>query len=165
VGRLSDAHVLWVGSRSSVQFQHIFRNRSRLESRQAWVDACSTIGNLRTLIPMKSVFFETKTFTSTVSDYLTEEDYRALQAEMLKNPAAGDVMPRTGGFRKLRWADARRGKGRRGGLRLIYYWLLSDRQFWMFAIYDKNEMVGLTSDQERALKSAIEAELKKRGEQ
>jgi hypothetical protein len=57
------------------------------------------------------------------------------------------------------------GQGQAGWLRLIYYWLLNDRQFWMFAIYDKNEMVGLTSDQERALKSAIEAELKKRGEQ
>jgi hypothetical protein len=114
---------------------------------------------------MKSVFFETTTFTTTVSGYLTEEEYRTLQTEMLKNPAAGDVMPRTGGFRKLRWADARRGKGRRGGLRLIYYWLMSDRQFWMFAIYDKDEMVGLTADQERALKNAIETGLKKRGEQ
>jgi hypothetical protein len=113
---------------------------------------------------MKSVFYETTTFTSTVNEYLTEDAYRTLQAEMLKNPAAGEVMPRTGGFRKLRWADARRGKGRRGGLRVIYYWLLSAQQFWMFAIYDKDEMVGLTADQERALKRAIDAELKKRGE-
>jgi len=59
-------------------------------------------------------------------------------------------MPRTGGFRKLRWADARRGKGKRGGLRVIYYWLLDDGQFWMFAVYDKDELENLTSDQEKS---------------
>lgn len=112
---------------------------------------------------MKTVFFETTTFTATVGDYLTDDEYRQLQLEMQANPQAGDVMPRTGGFRKLRWADGRRGKGKRGGLRVIYYWLLDDGQFWMFAIYDKDELENLTSDQEKALKAAICAELKKRG--
>ncbi|VVQ31819.1 Toxin HigB-2 [Pseudomonas fluorescens] len=82
---------------------------------------------------------------------------------MQGNPLAGDVMPRTGGFRKLRWADARRGKGRRGGLRVIYYWLMNDGQFWMFAIYDKDELENLTAEQEKALKKAIDKELKTRG--
>jgi hypothetical protein len=112
---------------------------------------------------MRTVFFETTTFTATVGDYLTEDEYRTLQTEMQEHPTAGDVMPRTGGLRKLRWADGRRGKGKRGGLRVIYYWLLNDSQFWMFAIYDKDEMANLTSEQEKALKSAIDAELKKRG--
>ncbi|VVN11846.1 Toxin HigB-2 [Pseudomonas fluorescens] len=113
---------------------------------------------------MKTVFFETTSFTATVGDYLTDDEYRQLQTEMQANPEAGDVMPRTGGFRKLRWQDARRGKGKRGGLRVIYYWLLNDGQFWMFSIYDKDEMANLTADQEKALKAAIDAELKKRGE-
>jgi mRNA-degrading endonuclease RelE of RelBE toxin-antitoxin system len=112
---------------------------------------------------MRTVFFETTSFTATVGNYLTDDEYRALQSHMQLNPQAGDVMPRTGGFRKLRWADVRRGKGRRGGLRVIYYWLMNDGQFWMFAIYDKDELENLTAEQEKALKKAIEAELKKRG--
>jgi mRNA-degrading endonuclease RelE of RelBE toxin-antitoxin system len=56
-------------------------------------------------------------------------------------------MPGTGGFRKLRWHDERRGKGKRGGLRVIYYWLINDRQIWMFSIYDKDEVSNLTADQ------------------
>ena len=114
-------------------------------------------------LPMRSLFFETSSFTATVGHYLTDDEYRALQVDMQANPHAGDVMPRTGGFRKLRWADGRRGKGKRGGLRVIYYWLLNDGQFWMFAIYDKDELENLTADQEKALKRAIEAELKARG--
>jgi len=112
---------------------------------------------------MRTVFFETTSFTATVGDYLKDDEYRQLQVEMQANPLAGDVMPRTGGFRKLRWQDTRRGKGKRGGLRVIYYWLSDDGQFWMFAIYDKDELENLTSDQEKALKTAIGAELKQRG--
>ena len=97
---------------------------------------------------MRTVFFETTSFTATVGDYLNDDEYRQLQVEMQANPLAGDVMPRTGGFRKLRWQDTRRGKGKRGGLRVIYYWLLDDGQFWMFAIYDKDELENLTADQE-----------------
>ncbi len=112
---------------------------------------------------MKAVFFETSTFTATVGDYLTDDEYRQLQADMVANPQAGAVMLRTGGFRKLRWSDGRRGKGKRGGLRVIYYWLSDDGQFWMFAIYDKDELENLTSEQEKVLKKAITDELKKRG--
>jgi len=112
---------------------------------------------------MKALFFETTSFTATVGNYLTDDDYRQLQRTLLKNPEAGDLMPRTGGFRKLRWADERRGKGKRGGLRVIYYWLMGNGQFWMFAIYDKDELENLTPEQEKQLKQAITAELKKRG--
>jgi hypothetical protein len=112
---------------------------------------------------MRILFFETTTFTATVGHYLTDDEYRVLQSYMLQHPQGGDVMPRTGGFRKLRWFDERRGKGKRGGLRVIYYWLVNDRQFWMFAIYDKDELANLTCEQEKTLKRAIEAELKVRG--
>lgn len=121
------------------------------------------VGNLPILVTMKATFIETTIFTATVGDYLTDDQYRQLQVDMLADPTCGDLMPRTGGFRKLRWADSRRGKGKRGGLRVIYYWLLGDGQFWMFAIYDKDEMENLTADQEKQLKSAISAELEKRG--
>lgn len=111
---------------------------------------------------MEAIFFETSSFTATVSDYLSDDEYKALQQELLINPECGDVMPRTGGFRKLRWGDRRRGKGKRGGLRVIYYWLSSDGQMWMFAIYDKDELENLTCDQERALKQAITVEVEAR---
>ena len=77
---------------------------------------------------------------------------------LLANPESGDLMPRTGGFRKLRWLDNRRGKGKRGGLRVIYYWLPRDAQFWMFTLYNKDEMENLTNVQEQQLKQAITAE-------
>ncbi|MCG6574076.1 toxin [Pseudomonas sp. AF32] len=113
---------------------------------------------------MRTQFFETSSFTATVSRYLTDDEYRLLQTHLLQHPGAGDLMSRTGGGgRKLRWADGRRGKGKRGGLRVIYYWLMNDGQFWRFAIYDKDELENLTSDQEKTLKRAIDAELKVRG--
>ncbi|ONN70766.1 toxin [Pseudomonas oryzihabitans] len=108
---------------------------------------------------MEATFFETSSFSATVGDYLKDEEYRELQAEILKNPKCGDVMQRTGGFRKLRWGDARRGKGKRGGLRVIYYWLSDEGQIWLFAIYDKDELENLTPDQEKAMKAAIAAEI------
>ena len=59
-------------------------------------------------------FIEAPAFTRHLSDYLGDDEYRAVQEELGTNPELGDLMPGTGGFRKMRWADARRGKGRRG---------------------------------------------------
>ena len=80
----------------------------------------------------------------------------------MENPELGDVMPGTGGFRKVRWKDARRGKGKRGGLRVIYYHLTADNQIWFFTLYDKDEAIDLTADEKKALKKAIQAELEAR---
>jgi len=60
------------------------------------------------------------------------------------DPEAGALIPGTGGLRKLRFADGRRGKGKRGGLRVIYYWWHAGLQFWLFTIYDKEELSDLT---------------------
>lgn len=108
---------------------------------------------------MKLVFFETPLFTRLLSDYLTDESYRLLQRALLGNPELGAVMPGTGGFRKVRWEDPRRGKGKRGGLRVIYYHLTADHQIWFFTLYDKDEAVDLTTEEKRSLKKAIQAEL------
>jgi len=70
---------------------------------------------------MKLVFVELPAFERHRADYLDDDGFRALQNLLMKNPEAGDLMPDTGGLRKLRFADARRGKGKRGGLRVIYY--------------------------------------------
>lgn len=112
---------------------------------------------------MKGLFFETSGFTANLARYLGNEEYRQVQLTLLLDPESGALMPGAGGFRKLRWSDSRRGKGKRGGLRLIYYWLEWDSQFWMFAIYDKDEVKDLTQAQKRQLKRAITAELETRG--
>ncbi len=77
----------------------------------------------------------------------------------MDNPGRGEIMPGTGGFRKLRWRDPRRGKGKRGGLRVIYYYLTSDHQIWFVTIYDKDEMMDLTVEEKRILKRAVQTEL------
>lgn len=111
---------------------------------------------------MKLVFFETPLFTRLLPDYLDDEAYSELQRTLVANPETGEIMPGTGGFRKMRWADPRRGKGKRGGLRVIYYYLTEDHQIWMFTIYDKDQVTDLNTRQKQALKQAIQAELQAR---
>ena len=108
---------------------------------------------------MKLVFFETPLFTRLVEKYFTDDTYRELQLILMKNPELGDVMPGTGGFRKLCWRDPNRGKGKRGGLRVIYYYLTADNQIWFFTVYDKDEAVDLTTEEKKILKQAIQKEL------
>lgn len=107
-------------------------------------------------------FIETPTFTALIAEYLEDDEYRALQSFLAGDPEAGDVMPGTGGFRKLRWADRRRGKGKRGGLRVIYYHLLTDAQIWLVTLYDKGEVADLSAAEKRLLKAALDAELARR---
>ena len=64
-------------------------------------------------------FIETKLFTRLVQDYLTGDEYRELQTVLIERPEADDVIPGTGGARKLRWRAP--GRGKRGGYRVIYY--------------------------------------------
>ena len=78
------------------------------------------------------------------------------------NPDAGDVIPGAGGLRKLRFPDERRGKGKRGGLRVIYYWWDTESEFWLFTVYDKNEMSDLSKAQRQLLKEMIKTELEAR---
>ena len=111
---------------------------------------------------MKAVFVELPAFERHRTDYLDDDTFRALQNLLMKQPQAGDPIPDTGGLRKLRFADARRGKGKRGGLRVIYYWWEAEFQFWLFTLYDKGEMADLTAQQRRVLKGLIKAELEAR---
>ena len=111
---------------------------------------------------MKAAFVELPAFERHRSHYLDDDAFRALQNQLMKDPVAGDPMRDTGGLRKLRFADARRGKGKRGGLRVIYYWWGAGLQFWLFTVYDKDEMTDLTPRQRKALKEMIKTELEAR---
>jgi hypothetical protein len=103
-------------------------------------------------------FIESPAFTRYLSRYLHDDEYRALQKDLVHNPLAGDLMPGTGGFRKARWADTRRGKGRRGGLRIIYYYFPRDHQIWLMTLFNKDEASDLSAKEKKALKAAIETE-------
>lgn len=96
---------------------------------------------------MKALFVELPAFAKYRADYLGDEEFRGLQQSMLKNPEGGAVIEGTGGLRKLRHGDSRRGKGKRGGLRVIYYGWDGGRQFWLFTLYDKDEMQNLSSEE------------------
>jgi len=111
---------------------------------------------------MKALFVELPAFSRHRAEYLSDEDFRRLQNDLLKNPAAGDVIQGTGGLRKLRKADPRRGKGRRGGLRVIYFWWEARRQIWLFTLYDKDEMADLSPDERKALRDMLKRELEAR---
>lgn len=111
---------------------------------------------------MKLVFFETPLFTRLLPDYLADDSYRKLQRVLIETPELGDVNPGTGRFRKVRWEDSRRGKGKRGGLRVIYYHLTAEHQIWFFTLYDKDEATDLTTDEKKTLQKAIQAELEAR---
>lgn len=111
---------------------------------------------------MKALFVELPAFSRYRSDYLDDDGFRALQNTLIAHPCAGDVIEGTGGLRKLRHADARRGKGKRGGLRIIYFWWEAGKQFWLFTVYDKNEMSDLSAKDKKALKELIRLELEAR---
>lgn len=111
---------------------------------------------------MKALFVELPAFERHRSKYLDDERFSDLQAALMADPEAGDVIRDTGGLRKLRFADSRRGKGKRGGLRVIYYWWAPGRQFWLFTLYGKGEVSDLTTDQRKVIREALKAELKAR---
>ena len=83
------------------------------------------------------IFIETSTFTKLIDGYLTQDEYLGLQRFLLQSPDAGKVVPGSGGIRKLRWALA--GKGKRGGLRVIYFWKPRDDEIWFLTVYGKNQ--------------------------
>jgi len=108
---------------------------------------------------VKAVFVELPPFERHRNEYLDDDSFLTLQQLLMHSPEAGDVIPGAGGLRKLRFADERRGKGKRGGLRVIYYWWSGKSQFWLFTLYNKDEMSDLTKGQRELLKEMIKREL------
>ena len=103
-------------------------------------------------------FIETTVFTRRLKSLLTDENYRNLQNELLANPAVGKIIKGSGGIRKTRWAGS--GRGKRGEVRVIYYWIREKEIILMLLIYTKKEQEDLTSAQLKILKDLVEVELK-----
>lgn len=99
---------------------------------------------------------ETRGFTKRICDLLSDDDYRHLQLELVRNPESGRIIPGTGGLRKIRWAAS--GRGKRGGARVIYFWHPKSQQLLMLFVYSKNERSDLTAAQRRALRAIVETE-------
>lgn len=95
---------------------------------------CSSI-RLGRIVEAVFTFIESSTFERACAVYLDDDELAELQQFMMENPEAGQVIPGSGGVRKLRWA--RQGMGKRGGLRVIYYVRYSPNEFWMLTIYAK----------------------------
>ena len=99
---------------------------------------------------------ETTVFTKQVQKLLDRESYRLLQLRLVADPDAGDLIRGTGGLRKIRWDAA--GRGKRGGVRVIYYWAQGDAVILLLLIYSKTQQDDLTAQQKALLKKLIQEE-------
>ena len=100
------------------------------------------------------VFIETPIFTEDVTRLLSDDEYLAFQKYLADNPLVGDVLQQTGGLRKVRWSS--QGKGKRGGVRVIYYYVTSASQIRLLLIYKKGIQDDLTSDQRKLVRQLNE---------
>jgi mRNA-degrading endonuclease RelE of RelBE toxin-antitoxin system len=100
-------------------------------------------------------FIETKLFSQLREDYLPDDEYLKLQEALLEQPERGVVIPGSGGVRKLRWSGS--GRGKRGGLRVIYYAKVREGVLFMLTIYAKNENENIPSHILRKIKEEIDA--------
>ena len=101
---------------------------------------------------------ETSVFTKRLMNLLLDEEYRKLQAEIVMNPEKGKLIVGSGGLRKIRWVIP--GKGKSGGVRIIYYWAKAKEIILMLSIYSKNEQDDLSREQLKILKSLVQKEFK-----
>lgn len=103
-------------------------------------------------------FVETHVFTTALRRYLDDEHYRQLQIALMLRPGQGPVIKGSGGLRKVRWAIP--GGGKRGGLRVIYYWAPTEQAFYMLYAYTKAEQGDLTARQTRELSRVVREEFR-----
>ena len=87
---------------------------------------------------MRIEFIETTEFTKKAAHYLDDEEFNDFQLHLILNPHAGDLIPGSGGLRKVRWGG--KGKGKRGGFRIIHFCRMVKNEIWLLDIYAKNEM-------------------------
>lgn len=103
-------------------------------------------------------FIETPIFSKEVQTLLKDDEYKSLQVALLLRPEQGSIIPKSDGLRKVRWSS--KGKGKQGGLRVIYYWDNKTESFYMLLIYSKSKKDDLSPDQLQILSQLVKEELK-----
>ena len=101
-------------------------------------------------------FIETPFFTKALSHYLEDDEYAKLQNYLNEQPEAGVIVPGSGGVRKLRWGSE--GRGKRGGLRVIYYLRSARGELWMLTIYGKNVSENIPARVLKQMRESIDDE-------
>lgn len=99
-------------------------------------------------------FIEAPIFSKLIYEYIDDTEYSALQIELASRPDAGNIIPGSGGIRKLRWKLE--GKGKKGGLRIIYYWKDKQNKIWLLTLHAKNEAESLPISILREIRKEIE---------
>lgn len=100
---------------------------------------------------MKATFIETRAFTQAVRKALSEREYSKIQSDLMERPHLGTPIPGCGGIAKFRWEDPRRGKGKRGGIRIIYLHIPIVSRFYLLDLYDKDAKEDLNPDEKKVL--------------
>ena len=100
------------------------------------------------------IIVETTVFTKFIGQLMDDDHYRELQELLIENPEIGDLIQGSGGLRKIRWKLT--GRGKRGGVRVIYYWAVSVDQIRMLYVYSKSDQENLTKDQLKVLRQIVE---------
>lgn len=97
---------------------------------------------------------ETPLFQRLADDYWTEEERSSFVSFLAANPEAGEVVPGSGGVRKIRWSRA--GSGKRGGVRVIYFNRLSAGEIWLLVLYAKSKAENIPAHILRQIKEEVE---------
>ena len=113
---------------------------------------CTSLRELRIVFGM--LFIETSEFTQHLPSYLDDDSHAALQAFLAAHPDAGDVIRGSGGIRKLRWRA--KGRGKRGGSRVIHYWLVAEEHIYLLTVYGKGVKDDLTPAERSAWRRVVE---------
>jgi len=100
------------------------------------------------------IIVETTVFSKLIDQLMDDDHYRELQELLIENPEIGDLIQGSGGLRKIRWKLT--GRGKRGGVRVIYYWAVSVDQIRMLYVYSKSDQENLTKDQLKVLRQIVE---------
>ena len=101
---------------------------------------------------------ETSVFTRLINDLMDDDSYRMLQLELIRDPEKGAIIPGSGGLRKVRWKL--KGHGKRGGIRVIYYWAVSRGKILMLYVFPKNVRADISKGQLEALRQIVEKEFR-----